>query len=336
MRRRTFPKFPLDVIAGFGLGLVIVGAAAAFTLSPLGENFRLWWQARDWPAARCQVVRPLMHEEGLLYHYEYNGRRFQGSRIDIDDRGELRASLRATAAGVELDCWVDPRNPARVLLSKSYDGWWWVPGAWGVGAFLSLAALRGFGDIWRWLIFKPDPPLTWAEWLRSFYQGHAWGPTLIGLCGLVPGLLAVKLMTFDPYWNWRRAQQWEETPCTVVEGEIRWHGGGKYGRSWQAMHLAFEYFRGGNRYVSHTHSPWRVSHTEWLIDPPREVKNGKNIERTQDLALGTRHTCYVSPDNPQEAFFSRVWWEGAYLTAAIGPALCLVGLLALAARPRYD
>lgn len=100
------------------------------------------------------------------------------------------------------------------------------------------------------------------------------------------------------------------------------------------MHLAFEYFRGGHRYVSHTHSPWHLSHTEWLIEPPREVKNGKIIERTKDLALGSRHICYVRPDHPQEAFFSRVWWEGAYLTAAIGPALCLLGLIAMAARPR--
>lgn len=118
MSGRNFPKFPLDVIAGIGLGLAIVGAAAAFTLSSLGENFRLWWQARDWPAARCQVVRPLMHEDGLLYRYEFDGRRYQGSRIDIDDSEKLRASLRATAAGAELDCWVDPRNPARVLLNK--------------------------------------------------------------------------------------------------------------------------------------------------------------------------------------------------------------------------
>lgn len=101
------------------------------------------------------------------------------------------------------------------------------------------------------------------------------------------------------------------------------------------MDLAFEYYRGGKRYVSHTHSPWHLGATDWLIGPPREVANGKIIERTKNLVLGSRHNCYVRPNRPEEAFFSRAWWDGWYLIAAIGPVLCLLGSIAIAARPRY-
>ena len=65
------------------------------------------------------------------------------------------------------------------------------------------------------------------------------------------------------------------------------------------------------------------------------MKDGKVIEMTKALVLGTRHTCYVRPDRPEEAFLSRDWWDGEYLIAAIGPALCLLGLIAICARPRY-
>ena len=99
------------------------------------------------------------------------------------------------------------------------------------------------------------------------------------------------------------------------------------------MRLAFTYDRAGERHVRQTYSPWRVGGTEWLIDPPREMIDGKPVDLSDRFPLGSVHRCYIAPDGTQ-AFVDRGLWPGGYAIAALGPALVLFGMLVIAARPR--
>lgn len=206
--------------------------------------------------------------------------------------------------------------------------------AWGLAALLSLGALRGVARIWRWLRFRPDPPLTWGDWFASLIAGKALVHTVIGVAAIGAGLLATKAMSIDPWLNYWRAQSWPESSCVIVEGSTYTSRGSQiWSKTHTYMRLAFTYDREGQRHVRQTYSPWRVGRTEWRIGPPREVVDGKPVDLNPNFPLGSVHRCYVAPD-AQHAFLDRGLWTGGYAMAALGPALCLFGMLIVAARPR--
>lgn len=210
----------------------------------------------------------------------------------------------------------------------------WLYPAWGLALLLNLGALRGVRKIWQWLRFRPDPPLGWGEWFASLFTRRALGYTIVGLGAILPGLLATKAMSVDPWLNWWRAQSWPQSSCVIVEGSTyTTRGSNIWSKRHTYMRLAFTYDRAGQRHVRQTYSPWRVGGTEWLIDPPREMIDGKPVDLTGDFPLGSVHRCYVAP-NGRQAFLERRRWPGGYAIAALGPAFVLFGMLVIAARPR--
>lgn len=334
MPDRSFPEFPFNAIVAIAFALALAGAAYLLT-GLLGQDFRLWWEARDWSPAECTVLRPESAEGGFAYGYQWNGRRYESSGVGIGGGPTgTTPSAGNSDIGGKLPCWVNPRNPAQSLLDRSYEGWWWLPGSWTLAALLMLSALRGITDIWRWLSFRSDPPLTWAEWFRSFRQGDAWLFSLAGFSCLIAGILMLWFFTVAPWWDWRRAQHWVPTPCVIVEGRVHYVAGSFRTKGRYVMDIAFEYESSGKRYVSTTYSPWHAGHTDWLLSPPRTVVNGKIVEDTREFALGTPHTCQVSPEHPEQAFMYWEFWEEAYLVGSFGPILTVLGLLILGARPR--
>ncbi len=210
----------------------------------------------------------------------------------------------------------------------------WLYPAWGLALLLNLGALRGIRKIWRWLRFRPDPPLSWREWLASLSTRRAIGYTVVGACAILPGLLATKAMSIEPWLSWWRAQAWPQSSCVIVEGSTYTSRGSKiWSERHTYMHLAFTYDREGQRHVRQTYSPWRVGGTEWLIGPPREMIDGKPVDLTDEFPLGSVHPCFIAPDG-SKAFLDRRRWPGGYAFAALGPALCVFGMLVIAARPR--
>lgn len=214
------------------------------------------------------------------------------------------------------------------------DSGWFYP-AWGFALLMNLAAWRGLGVLWRWLVFRPDPPLTWREWFDSFRTRRALGFTLGGLAALLPGLVLTKAMSIDPWWHWWQAQGWPQATCTIVEGSLyTTRGSASFSRRRTYMHLAFAFERDGRRHVVQTYSPWRVGGTEWRIGPPREIVAGEPVDLDPRFPLGSVHRCVVAPDGAPRAYLDRQRWSGGLAIAAIGPAFCLFGLLLLSARPR--
>jgi hypothetical protein len=332
MATGSAPPFPAEHIAWFGLACAVAGAAALLTHFN-GNDLRLWWSARHWAAAQCTLVRL---EPDVLYRYQANGKTYESGALEIGSApGEITGAVSGKQPGAVLNCWFNPSRPGQSLLSREYEGWWWLPGAWLLAAFLLLSTLppllRG---LWAWLVYKPDPPLTWAQWFATFYQDGAWAYSIIGLCCLIPGLTATKFMTIDTWWNWFQAQNWKPTECTITRSAVRgWSGGsGRERTGGYILETAFTYEFDGKTYTGSEYSPWRLGKIDWLLQSSRREGPGSIAELLERLAPGSRQTCYVSPRDPRRAYLSRGKDPFGTYVSCIGPFLSLLGLVILCAR----
>lgn len=251
---RVHPPFPFSALAGFGFALAVVGAVAALTVF-LIDDWLTWWHARTWDGVPCAMSAAASAGSPATLRYRWQGIEHESSPARI---GNDRPILHSPAGAAPQTCWVDPADPAHVLIDRSYEGWWWLPVLWSVAALLLLSSVRGLREILRWACFRPDPPLTWHEWAQTFHRHGAWRMTALGGAFLLPACAATWALTVLPWWNWHRAQSWSASTCVMVEGRVR-HSIGRFGvRGGDVMDAAFAYQADGRQYVSHTYSPWRA------------------------------------------------------------------------------
>ncbi|MCP5156679.1 MAG: DUF3592 domain-containing protein [Ectothiorhodospiraceae bacterium] len=334
-RRLHRPPFPIDAVASilFGLALVV---GAVFLTYVLGADLLRWVDARGWRPLVCEVVAAGGASGEFRYSYVLDGSLHFGSAVDIADGEEARQLRAGAQVGQRLECWADPLGDGGTLLDRGYPGWWWLPAVWLVSIGLLVPALRGIRGLREWVAFRPERPSSWAAWRRSLWVGWAWVATLIGGALMVAGLAALKVLTLDPWLAWWSARDWPAVACVMVEGPVRYSRGGGFPiRGGYVMDAAFAYQFGGTGHVTRTHSPWHAGVVDWLLPPPRRLSQGRWIERSPQWALGSSHTCFVSPTQPERAFAHRRWWNGWFALGAAGPVAFLLGLAVVAARPRY-
>ena len=117
----------------------------------------------------------------------------------------------------------------------------------------------------------------------------------------------------------------------MTKSEVRaWGAGsGRDATGGYVLSIAFRYTVAGREYTSDTYAPWRLGGTEWLL----QKSHASEMEEMQKrFAVGTRHTCYVSPREPEMAYLSRARNNYATYVSAIGPFITLLGLIILASR----
>lgn len=324
-------SFPTELVAYFGLACAVTGAAVALTWF-IGRDFVQWWSARRWSPTTCTLIRV---DPEIRYRYEVNGRVYESGVVGIASQSTPLAEIvDRPVTGAHVPCWFNPAEPAQALLHREYPGWWWLPGAWLLAAFLlASTAPATFGGLWQWLTHKPDPPLTWAQWFATFYQGNGWAHSVLGLSCLIPGLLLLKFMTFDTWWNWWQAQSWVETSCRITRSEIRnWSSlqASRPGASGYLLDIAYTYEFAGQRWTGTRYSPWRMGDTEWLL----QAGDSASILRLQQkYAVDSVHSCYVSPTEPGRAYMFRDrTGTSLYLSSTWSTVLIVLGLVILAAR----
>lgn len=317
MAASTIPPFPWQGLVYAAFACAVTGAALLFTKG-FGDDWQKWWSARNWPAVTCRVVQV---EPQLRYQYRSaDGQTHESGAIGIHDIPPAEI-LDGKGPGAELPCFVNPADPRQAWLDRDFAGWWGLPGAWVLAAFLLIVSIPGFlADFWTWATFREN--ITWAEWLATFYSPKALLTTVAGIALILPGLAATKWITFDPWWNWWRAQTWTEGECEVTKSVIHfWSGGsGRHRTGGWWREVAFRYEYGGKPYQNTHYSPWRLGRVEW--------------ESAQSLDVGERKPCFISPDDPSRAYMWREMSKGAYVAGALGPLLMLVGWVILCVRPR--
>jgi len=320
-------SFPGELFSYFGLACAVTGAATLITFY-IGNEWMLWWKARQWTSSECTIVRT---DPTVAYSYTAAGTAHESVRIGIGDWQNVY-QLGIPRINERRPCFYDPAAPSNALLTRDYDGWWYVPGAWLLAAFLLLTtAPHLVVALWRWITYRPDPPLSWAQWFATFYERGAWSMTLVGCAALIPGLAMTWFMTARPWWHWWQVQHWTPAQCEMTRAEVRgWSGGtGREATGGFIIDIAYRYPHNGAQYTAATYSPWRLGGTEWLL-PSTHVDEIEAM--LKKFAPGTRHTCYISPQDPSRAYLSRDRSNFGTYVSAIGPFLALLGWVVICSR----
>jgi len=325
--------FPTETIIAFVFACAIVGGSILMT-TVTGRDWIRWWQARSWTPTTCTILET---KPGIHFRYSVNGRAFESSTVSI--RHE-HPEVDSFSTGATQTCWFNPENPAQALLHREYSGWWWLPVAYLLSLLmLSTTGPAFFKELWLWATYRPDPPLSWPEWLATFYRGNGWMYSTTGLALIVPGLLMFKFATIDPWWNWWQAQSWTETPCRITKVEARrWTEtttGAGFGRSGPPaggylIDIAYSYEFGGQTHVGQRYSPWRMGNTDWLLQTNDEQVMQQILNQ---FSVGSTHPCYVSSTEPTLAYLFRGRTsETDYVSLTWSLVLTMLGLCVLAAR----
>lgn len=320
-------SFPGELFAYFGLACAVTGAATAITLY-IGSEWLQWWNARQWTATECTFVRT---DPTHVYRYTAAGTAHESDRIGIGDWQSVY-QLGIPQINERRPCFYDPAAPSHSVLTRDYDGWWYIPGVWILSAFMLLTTAPQLAiALWRWATFRPDPPLTWSQWLGTFYENGAWSMTLVGLAALLPGVVMIIFFTALPWWNWWQAQHWPEVQCEMTRAEVRgWNAGtGRQATGGYIIDIAYRYHYNGIPHTASNYSPWRLGGTEWLLQSTHVDEIEAMLKK---FAPGTRHTCYVSPRAPSSAYLSRDRSNFGTYVSAIGPFLTLLGWIVICSR----
>lgn len=248
------------VLAGLGVGFVYWGMLAD------------WYRAQTWVQVPCVLERSelrdhmerrsgssssrdtLMNEAEALYRYTYAGREHTGNRVslslgadnfgDFQERVAQQMQEARNHAGGAFHCYVNPAQPHESVLFRQAR--WTLLLFMSVfplmfplvGAFISLAGLRGMGTRKKIHALQsqfPDQPWRWnpdkqGEWLLPenrprpvratvtlVWMSLVWGPMLfalgvesdmslanpVSLMGLLP-VLPLGLMAVHTLRSWAR------------------------------------------------------------------------------------------------------------------------------------
>jgi|GEM_PF-3060661 len=275
MAQRYMPEFSLGFVGAMLLTAAVSVVAIWLVQSVAMEPLRLWWSARNWTWAKCKLARLETDIGPLIYTYRFGGTEYESKRFSSavtgEEKympGEVDELLKVHRLGSDVDCWVNPTNPREALLDRSLQGdVLFAFGAVVLAVVMFLFALPLAGEFWHWLSYRPDPPLSWAEWFGSFYKGSAWLFTMGAALFITPGLLTLAPLTVNPWWNWWRSQGWVETTCVMTKNSLRQValGSGIRPRSTSVIEIEYEYDRGGRRYRGTRFSPWSTPGTDWLL-----------------------------------------------------------------------
>ena len=341
MAQRYMPEFPFGFVGAMLLTAAVSVVAVWLVRSVGKEPLLFWWSVRSWTPTQCKLLRLETDIGPLLYTYRFGGTTYESRRFSFLVTGaekymptDVDELLKAHPVGSEVEGWVNPANPQEALLDRSLDPSVWLAfGSVALAVVMFVCALPMSKEFWHWLTYQPDPPLTWPEWVGSFYKGSAWMFTLGALLFMAPGLYTLKPLTIDPWWNWLRCQHWVETTCVMTSNSVRSAalGSGIQPRSTSVIEVEYEYDYGGRRYRGTRFSPWSTPGTDWLL---QSAESSKIKAMLDSLEVGSQRACYVNPAEPEQAFLMREREPVAFIGSVVAPVFLGFGLFILLMRPR--
>ena len=209
MAQRYMPEFPLGFVGAMMLTTAVSVVAIWLVRSAPMEPLRLWWSARHWTRTTCRLARLETDHGPLWYSYRFGGAEYESKRFSTEVTGteeylpaQVDERMKVHGLGGDVHGWVNPANPREALLDRSLEAaelLVFAPAVLAVVMF--LCALPMAPKFWLWLTYRPDPPLSWAEWFGSFYQNLNWMFTMGGALFMIPGLLLLNPLTISPWLN---------------------------------------------------------------------------------------------------------------------------------------
>lgn len=128
---------------------------------------------------------------------------------------------------------------------------------------------------------------------------------------LIPGLVVFYFFTVGPLGDWLSAQDWVETPCTILQSEVGVHTSSDDGATY-SIDIVYEYTWEGATYQSDRYN---------FMGGSSSGRRGKESVVGQYPAGSTR-VCFVDPRSPEEAVLNREF-SLAYLIGFGGLAFAL-------------
>ncbi len=283
-------------------GLIWTAFSSIFVVVGLGIAWK-GMRVGGWDKVPCEIERFEIRAEmtkdpvftpDLVFRYEIDGRRYEGTRLwpnkkgsdDYEDLAEIREALaqgpegpRASPAGTVTECRVNPADPAEATLRGK-----------GFADLLGGLAFAGFGGFFVLIgigllvggIRKTGPRMKSAGSSRE-------APPFVGLIAFlffgVAGLAMLGGLVLPKALEWASMRGWQPTPAEVIWSRVRSNSSSD-GTTY-AVDLFYRYEVGGkeyraNRYnvlggsssghsgkqaVVHAHPP--ESRLEVFVDPAK-------------------------------------------------------------------
>ena len=302
-RNRNADK-PAGVGGKLGLSLffLIFFAMGSFFEVLMIREFGRALAQRSWKKTPCKVVRSDVQERQnsddpyafvVAYEYEHGGQMrtatsYKTGYSGSDKYSDAQAIAQKYPQGAGTHCYVNPKNPAEVVLKRQ-------------SLFIGLVLLfplifvvigaGGIYYIWR----KSPPPEARpiaAEATRGGAKNKYVAAAFFAIFGIV-GLAIFYPLGIRPISKTIAAKSWVTTPCHVIRAEVRSHDSDD-GTTY-SVHILYRYEFNGQRYKSDRYD---------FIGGSSSGYRGKARLAAQYEAMPNR-TCFVNPDNPSEAVLKR-------------------------------
>ncbi len=269
-----------------------------------------------WPSAPCRIVESEVRESSGRYpwfaYLRYAGPEGESVRSSrtFQTYREAVVFTRRWPAGSRATCYLDPRDPAGVLLERKGSGLVLLLFLPIPLLFVFIGAAGFYTVVFR---VQPHPRVRRPA---NPNAGARFGAGLLIVVGLV---LFVAFLLF-PVRRAVAARSWSAQECKILRSEVRrYHR--TNGRDRFSPRIFYSYAVNGHEHRSDTHSFLEFS-SGWAA--ARRIVSG--------YRPGLTVTCYVNPADPDDATLNRDPSPGWVAGLLIPLALLAWGL---AVRRRY-
>lgn len=315
MQNHSTKRFDVpDVVGRIGVTIfaLVFLVAGCFFLVALSMDFWQRLQVRSWQPSQCRIISSEITEKvnndppyefQVRYSYNYNNKRYIGSRFSItstssSDYQTLQELDNLYKPGAVVSCLINSTRPEQAMITSPSL---MIGLAVVMPIFFITLALILLYHTWRRVpriateSISAEIPTT-SQARRSHKHIIFWS---------VASLMAVvgSYFTWQLTQEWRDIQSWQPHQCKIVSSKVngRQRRGGKIrnGRRhieiMYSVDIHFEYEWQGQRYRSNRFSLTKSASS-----------NRASQERvTKEYSPGKLVHCFVNPRNPQQALLQR-------------------------------
>jgi hypothetical protein len=267
--------------------------------------------SRSWSKVSCTILESSVQNDSgssnpysfrVKYQYLYQNiiwqsDQFQLQKQNYSDYQAAQKWVDIYPADSESVCFVNPKNPAQVILQHSSL----------VLAFFiiipTIFVLVGGGGIYGTWFYKKKttPDGIPVRQPKGKSKKSGWGLILFGFVFFAAGSGISYPLLVHPLWNSYRARSWIETPCKVISARVQSHDSDD-GTTYR-VDILYEYIVDDKPYRSNCYD---------FIGGSSSGYNGKQaiVNRYRNIK---EPVCYVNPDNPSDAVLMRnITWNNAF------------------------
>jgi hypothetical protein len=287
--------------------LVFLGMGLLFCFF-IGREVYLNVQCRSWQPVECVILRSEVTEErksespyafAVGYEYQWQGRTYSSDkwsrqRTAFSEFSKAQALANTYKLDTRATCYVNPANPSEALLQR--------PTLW-IGLLILLplvfVAVGVIGVAAMWTRNSANERRSGAVSAgksissRASKQMSAGAGVAFFAFFFVIGVVVFYFMTLRPLRGVLAARDWTPVSCTVISSRVQSHRGDK--STTYRVDILYSYEFNGREH--------RSDRYQFMGGSSSGYKGKAGIVRR--YPAGSKRTCYVNPNAPEEAVLER-------------------------------